>query len=82
MSPSVAGQAMELLANEISTSLPPITLRVTNIIGYAILIAVNIAASTGAFGGTNAEISARHPTPLTPAGCVSIKAISRKHAHI
>jgi hypothetical protein len=68
MSQSMAGHAMELLANEISTSLPPITLRVTNVIGYLILIAVNVASSAGLFGGTNAEISARHPTPLTPAG--------------
>ncbi|BDA45844.1 hypothetical protein COCOBI_07-6310 [Coccomyxa sp. Obi] len=68
MQQSVAGHAMDLLANEIRTSLPPITLRVTNVIGYVILIAVNIAASTGLLGPTNAEISARHPTPLTPAG--------------
>lgn len=71
MQQTVAGHAMELLANEISTSLPPITLRVTNVIGYAILIAVNIAASTGLLGPTNAEVSARHPTPLTPAGYIS-----------
>jgi hypothetical protein len=70
MQQTVAGHAMDLLANEIRTSVPPITLRVTNVIGYIILIAVNIAASTGILGPTNAEISARHPTPLTPAGCV------------
>lgn len=68
MQQTVAGHAMDLLANEIRTSLPPITLRVTNVIGYIILIAVNIAASTGLLGPTNAEVSARHPTPLTPAG--------------
>ena len=68
MQQTVAGHAMDLLANEIRTSLPPITLRVTNVVGYIILIAVNIAASTGLLGPTNAEVSARHPTPLTPAG--------------
>ena len=65
---SVATQAMDLLASEISTALPSLTLRISNAVAYVILIAVNVASSLGLFGPTNAEVSDRHPTPLTPAG--------------
>lgn len=68
MQQSVTAQAMDLLASEISTALPPLTLRISNAVAYVMLIAVNVASSLGLFGATNAEVSARHPTPLTPAG--------------
>ncbi len=60
--------AMELLANEVSTAMPSLTLRISNAVAYAALIFVNVGSALGLFGPTNAEISARHPTPLTPAG--------------
>jgi hypothetical protein len=59
---------MDLLASEISTALPSLTLRISNAVAYAMLIAVNVASSLGLFGPTNAEVSEAHPTPLTPAG--------------
>ena len=68
MQHTVAGHAMELLANEVSTAMPSLTLRISNAIAYAALIFVNVGSAVGLFGPTNAEISARHPTPLTPAG--------------
>ncbi|GIL62699.1 hypothetical protein Vafri_16875 [Volvox africanus] len=48
--------------------LPPLLLRLTNLLGYLFLILVNVLSSVGALGGTNAEVSAKFPTPLTPAG--------------
>ncbi|GLC47369.1 hypothetical protein PLESTB_000166000 [Pleodorina starrii] len=48
--------------------LPPLLLRLTNLLGYLFLILVNVLSSTGSLGGTNAEVSARYPTPLTPSG--------------
>ncbi|GFR50689.1 hypothetical protein Agub_g12941 [Astrephomene gubernaculifera] len=48
--------------------LPPLLLRLTNFLGYLFLILVNILSSTGALGETNAEVSAKYPTPLTPSG--------------
>ena len=68
MQQTMAGHAMELLANEVSTAMPSLTLRISNAIGYVALIFVNVGSAFGLFGPTNAEISARHPTPLTPAG--------------
>ncbi|KAG2449978.1 hypothetical protein HYH02_000082 [Chlamydomonas schloesseri] len=46
----------------------PAVLRITNLLGYLFLILVNVLSSTGAFGDTNAVVSGRYPTPLTPAG--------------
>lgn len=68
MQNSMAGHAMELLANEVSTAMPSLTLRVSNAVAYVALIFVNVGSAFGLFGPTNAEISARRPTPLTPAG--------------
>ena len=51
------------------TAPPPTSLRVLNAFGYVLLIFVNVASQTGLFGPTNAEISRRFSTPLTPAGC-------------
>ena len=53
------------------TAPPPTSLRVLNAVGYVLLIFVNVASQTGLFGPTNAEISRRFSTPLTPAGCGS-----------
>jgi hypothetical protein len=48
---------------------PNARLRITNVLGYVLLIVVNVLASMGALGGsTNAEVSGRFTTPLTPAG--------------
>ena len=66
----MATQAMDMLAGEISTALPSLTLRISNAVAYVVLIAINVASSLGALGPTNAELSRRHPTPLTPAGWV------------
>lgn len=68
MQQTMAGHAMELIANEVSTAMPSLTLRITNVIGYVALIFVNVGSAFGLFGPTNQEVSARHPTPLTPAG--------------
>ena len=54
------------------TAPPPTSLRVLNAVGYVLLIFVNVASQTGLFGPTNARISRRFSTPLTPAGCGSI----------
>lgn len=70
MQHSVATQAMDMLAGEISTALPSLMLRISNAVAYVVLIAINVASSLGALGPTNAELSRRHPTPLTPAGWV------------
>ncbi|KAK9829449.1 hypothetical protein WJX72_005930 [[Myrmecia] bisecta] len=51
-----------------STSMPSWTLRVTNALGYLLLILVNVASNTGLLGPTNGEISRKFETPLTPAG--------------
>ncbi len=46
-----------------------LALRITNAVMYAVLILVNILSSQGAIGhGTNAQISAKYPTLITPAG--------------
>ena len=52
----------------VNAEYPTQTLRVTNVISYALLIAVNIASNSGILGPTNAEISQKYSTPLTPAG--------------
>ncbi|KAK9843986.1 hypothetical protein WJX81_001126 [Elliptochloris bilobata] len=58
-----------LLHGEIgSTAPPPTSLRAVNAVGYLALIFVNVASQTGLFGPTNAAISRRFSTPLTPAG--------------
>jgi hypothetical protein len=47
---------------------PSRLLRVGNVVGFAVLVAVNVGSSLGLFGATNADISAKFPTPLTPSG--------------
>ena len=51
-----------------SAELPSQTLRVSNVVSYVLLIAVNVASNTGILGPSNAEISQKYSTPLTPAG--------------
>ncbi len=55
-------------ATKPSPQLPCLTLRVSNVVAYVLLILVNVGSNVGWFGATNAEISGRHPTPLTPHG--------------
>ena len=38
------------------------------VLGYGVLIAVNVASGMGAFGPSNAVVSNAHPTAITPAG--------------
>ena len=54
---------------------PTQTLRFTNVVSYALLIAVNVASNSGMLGPTNAEISQKYSTPLTPAGYVCTEPI-------
>ena len=54
----------------VNAEYPTQTLRVTNMVSYALLIAVNVASNSGKLGPTNAEISQKYSTPLTPAGWV------------
>ncbi|KAG2482798.1 hypothetical protein HYH03_018288 [Edaphochlamys debaryana] len=49
-------------------NMPSVALRLCNFGGYLGLILVNVLSSTGAFGPTNAEVSGKYITPLTPAG--------------
>merc|ERR1712224_726395 len=47
----------------------PVTRRVVLLIAYVLFIAVNVISQTGAFGlPTNADISDKYSTPITPAG--------------
>jgi len=41
---------------------------VANCIGFAVTIVVNVLAATGKLGPTNAEISEKYPTVITPSG--------------
>lgn len=54
--------------SSVDAEYPTQTLRVTNVVSYAVLIAVNVASNSGILGPTNAEISQKYSTPLTPAG--------------
>merc|ERR1712118_549417 len=46
-----------------------VTRRVVLLIAYVLFIAVNVISQTGAFGlPTNADISDKYSTPITPAG--------------
>ena len=54
--------------SSLSAQYPSKTLRVSNLVSYALLIAVNVASNSGLLGPTNAEISQKYSTPLTPAG--------------
>lgn len=46
----------------------PLSLRVSNAVGYVGLIAINVAASRGWLGPTNEKLSKKNHTPITPAG--------------
>lgn len=54
--------------SSVDAEYPTQTLRLTNVVSYAVLIAVNVASNSGILGPTNAEISQKYSTPLTPAG--------------
>lgn len=54
--------------SSLNAEYPSKTLRVSNLVSYALLIAVNVASNSGILGPTNAEISEKYSTPLTPAG--------------
>lgn len=44
-------------------------LRVVNVVGYIVLIIINALAGSGRLNGkTNADMSQKYSTPLTPAG--------------
>lgn len=47
---------------------PSPVLRYLNVVGYIVLIVVNVLSNTGFLGPTNADVSKNFPTPLTPAG--------------
>lgn len=51
-----------------AVALPPRVLRVTNVIGYALLVLVNVLSNQGVFGPNNTEVSKQYKTPITPAG--------------
>ena len=54
--------------SSLSAQYPSQTLRVSNLVSYGLLIAVNVASNTGLLGPNNAEISQKYSTPLTPSG--------------
>lgn len=54
--------------SSVDAEYPTQTLRLTNVVSYVVLIAVNVASNSGILGPTNAEISQKYSTPLTPAG--------------
>ncbi|KAL4437254.1 hypothetical protein ABPG75_004393 [Micractinium tetrahymenae] len=51
-----------------SSQPPPQNLRIATLAAYAAFIGVNVASNAGWLGATNAEVSAKFPVPLTPAG--------------
>ena len=63
--------------SSLNAEYPSKTLRVSNLVSYALLIAVNVASNSGILGPTNAEISEKYSTPLTPAGYVAVHCLSR-----
>lgn len=66
------------LDNEIRPSHPTRLLRVSNAIVFLLLVAVNIITQTPILGSSDIEISARFPTPLTPASYVPASSVHRK----
>ena len=53
--------------NEIKSTLPSSVLRVTNCVVFVLLLGVNIVTQTSILGRSDLEISAKFPTPLSPA---------------
>lgn len=51
-----------------SLAIPSWTLRISNAVGFVVLIAVNGLVASGLLGPGNSVISAKFKTPLTPAG--------------
>ncbi|KAK9812246.1 hypothetical protein WJX73_007119 [Symbiochloris irregularis] len=49
-------------------AMPPWSLRISNVVGFAVLISVNGLVQSGWLGPRNSEISEKFSTPLTPAG--------------
>eukprot|EP00775_Hariotina_reticulata_P004487 gene4486-biopygen6228 len=47
---------------------PSLRLRISNVLSYAAFIVVNVLASLNVFGPSNAEVSRKLHTPLTPSG--------------
>lgn len=58
---------MKSLDNEIRPVQPTKLLRVTNVLAFILLVAINVVTQTSIIGSSDLEISARFPTPLTPA---------------
>ena len=56
-----------IIDKEISHNTPSTLLRVSNVMVFLVLMAVNVISQSGILGSTDTEISARFPTPLTPA---------------
>ncbi|KAL4855847.1 hypothetical protein ACK3TF_003614 [Chlorella vulgaris] len=52
----------------VSSQPPSHMLRIATLVAYVGFIAVNVASNAGWLGATNAEVSAKFPVPLTPAG--------------
>ncbi len=55
-------------ALHISEVLKPRALPIINLVSFLILVLVNVLGTVGAFGGTNASISNKYTTMITPAG--------------
>eukprot|EP00884_Botryococcus_braunii_P017679 jgi/Botrbrau1/4595/Bobra.60_2s0081.1 len=48
--------------------MPSLFLRLSTLVSYILLVIVNYLSNSGVLGPKNADISAKFPTPLTPAG--------------
>lgn len=54
---------------------PPAVLRLTNVLGYSVLVILNIVLATEVDPShNNAAVSEKYHTPLTPSGCVLVAA--------
>ena len=49
-------------------AMPTLSLRISNVVGFVILVSVNGLCQSGYLGPNNSEISEKFSTPLTPAG--------------
>lgn len=61
-------RGLTTIMSSLSAQYPSKTLRVSNLVSYVLLIAVNVASNSGLLGPTNAETSQKYSTPLTPSG--------------
>ena len=55
-----------------ASQVPPLGRRISLALAYSAFILVNVASSLGWLGATNAEVSAKFQTALTPAGCAQL----------